>query len=376
MLSTDLLKEADRVMTVCNACRYCEGFCAVFPAMELRRTFSEKDLKYLSNLCHNCRACYYACQYAPPHEFALNVPRTLGELRLETYKEFSWPTALKGVFDANGAAVLLAASLSVLAVLLLTLLSRGSEVFFGFHTGAGAFYQVIPYSAMVLPFTLLGLFVLVSLWKGVENFWRAMGSTPAEWLDPRANLAAIRAVLRLRYLDGGSSHGCNYPDERFSMTRRYFHHATFYGFMLCLASTTTAAIYDHILHLPAPYPFWSWPVVMGTAGGLSLIVGTSGLLYLKAKMDKAPATPGSFAMDVGFTLLLFSTSLTGLLLLLLRSTPFMGTLLSVHVGLVLALFITMPYGKFVHAIYRYAALVQNAIEQSRDEAETKERNKQ
>ncbi|MEA7586048.1 hypothetical protein ONO39_27010, partial [Salmonella enterica subsp. enterica serovar Anatum] len=27
--------EVERVMQVCNACRYCEGFCAVFPAMTL-----------------------------------------------------------------------------------------------------------------------------------------------------------------------------------------------------------------------------------------------------------------------------------------------------------------------------------------------------
>jgi citrate/tricarballylate utilization protein len=43
----------------------------------------------------------------------------------------------------------------------------------------------------------------------------------------------------------------------------------------------------------------------------------------------------------------------------------MGTLLAIHLGLVLALFITMPYGKFVHAVYRYAALVKNAKEQAR-----------
>ena len=101
-MSSTVLKEADRVMTICNACRYCEGFCAVFPAMELRRTFTGADLKYFANLCHNCRGCYYACQYAPPHGFDLNVPRVLGELRLETYREFSWPSALKGLFHNNG----------------------------------------------------------------------------------------------------------------------------------------------------------------------------------------------------------------------------------------------------------------------------------
>ena len=93
MPSSELLNEADRVMVICNACRYCEGFCAVFPAMELRRTFSEEDLVYLANLCHNCRGCYYACQYAPPHEFDVNVPKTFADLRLDTYQDFTWLAA-------------------------------------------------------------------------------------------------------------------------------------------------------------------------------------------------------------------------------------------------------------------------------------------
>ena len=29
--------EADRQLTICNACRYCEGYCAVFPALERQR---------------------------------------------------------------------------------------------------------------------------------------------------------------------------------------------------------------------------------------------------------------------------------------------------------------------------------------------------
>ena len=45
-------------MTVCNSCRYCEGLCAVFPAMEMRRSFPAGDLNYLANLCHTCGACY------------------------------------------------------------------------------------------------------------------------------------------------------------------------------------------------------------------------------------------------------------------------------------------------------------------------------
>ena len=44
MPSLELIQEIDRQLTVCNACRYCEGFCAVFPAMESRRNFANEDL--------------------------------------------------------------------------------------------------------------------------------------------------------------------------------------------------------------------------------------------------------------------------------------------------------------------------------------------
>jgi citrate/tricarballylate utilization protein len=40
----------------------------------------------------------------------------------------------------------------------------------------------------------------------------------------------------------------------------------------------------------------------------------------------------------------------------------MGTLLLVHLGFVLALFATLPYGKFVHGLYRTVALIQYARE--------------
>jgi citrate/tricarballylate utilization protein len=74
-------------------------------------------------------------------------------------------------------------------------------------------------------------------------------------------------------------------------------------------------------------------------------------------------------MDVAFLVLLFVTSFTGLLLLAFRETAAMGTLLVVHLGVVAGLFITLPYGKFAHVVYRYAALVRYSIEQRRAEAQ-------
>ena len=106
-------QQGQHVMTVCNACRYCEQYCPVFPAMEQRLTFAKADLAYLANLCHNCGECLYACQYAPPHEFGINVPRTLAEIRRAVVQDVRWPRALGVAFTQHNAhALALAADLS------------------------------------------------------------------------------------------------------------------------------------------------------------------------------------------------------------------------------------------------------------------------
>ncbi|MEC7943240.1 MAG: tricarballylate utilization protein TcuB, partial [Pseudomonadota bacterium] len=51
--------------------------------------------------------------------------------------------------------------------------------------------------------------------------------------------------------------------------------------------------------------------------------------------------------------------------LVLRETPAMGLLLALHHCVVFGLFITKPYGKFVHGKYRYLALVRYAKESYR-----------
>ncbi len=353
-------------MVICNACRYCEGFCAVFPAMERRRTFSDQDLIYLANLCHNCRGCYYACQYAPPHEFDLNCPKVLQELRVESYQSFTWPNALAGVFRWNGWAVALITIVITAIVLLLTFLQGTSAIFSAYPAGVeGSFYEVISYEMLVAPSLVIVLWVILAFLIGIGRFWHDTGGELSELFNLKALTHAFGDMLKLKYLAGGG-HGCNYPDERFSHARRWFHHLTFYGFMLCFASTTVAAIYDHVFHWSAPYPIWSLPVVLGRFGGIGLLIGSAGLFWYKWQSDPEPANPDFRGMDLVFSALLFLTALTGLLLLVLRETPAMGTLLAVHFGVVLGLFMTLPYSKFVHAVYRYLALVRNSLEQAHE----------
>ena len=360
-LNSETLKEAERLMTICNACRYCESFCAVFPAMERRTVFAGGDLNFLANLCHGCQGCHTACQYAPPHEFAVNVPRTFAALRAESYAGNAWPDVLGRLFKWNGLAVSLAMALALAAVLLLTFGLQDPSIIFGTHAGEGAFYRVIPYAAMVWPFGLVFAFALFAMIMGGARYWRATTPEFHGKLSARAVLAGVRDVLTLKNLGGGGG-GCNYPGEHFSTARRIYHHFTFYGFLLCFAATSAATLYHHMFGWVAPYEFTSLPVLLGTAGGIGLLIGPAGLLWLKIRADPAPQLRELLGMDVAFLVLLFAVAFTGLALLAVRETPAMGLTLIVHLGFVLALFATLPYGKMVHGVYRFLALVQDAGE--------------
>jgi len=358
MALADTVKEAERLMVICNACRYCEGHCAVFPAMELRLAFPEQDLRYLANLCHGCGSCFHHCQYAPPHEFDVNVPRVLAELRRDTYRRHAWPRFLAPLFARNGLATgIVTAVASVLFVVTGAALAGPAAL--RAQLGSGAFYRIVPHWAMVVLFGLAFVYALVALAVACLRFWREAGE-PGR--IPAAALGRAGAeAATLRYLDGGGD-GCTYPGEEPAMGRRWYHHLTAYGFLLCFAATCAAAVLEW-LGRSAPYPWWSAPVLLGTAGGIGLVVGPAGLLALRTRGDPLPFPRTT--MDASFLLLLLLTSVTGFLLLFLRATPAMGLLLLVHLGAVMGLFLTMPYGKFVHGFYRYAALVRYAVERSR-----------
>lgn len=352
--------EVSRQMQICNACRYCEGFCAVFPAMTRRLEFGKADIHYLANLCHNCGACLHACQYAPPHEFAVNVPQSMAKVRVQTYSDYAFPRALGGLYKRAGLTVSLALATGLVLFLVLAMLATGSLL----HAPlAGNFYAVFPHNTLALMFGTVFGFAVLALGIGVARFWRNV--TPANYLNLSTGSSMAEAAgnaLKLKYLDGGHGKGCNNEDDRFTLLRRKFHHFTFYGFMLCFAATAVATLYHYLLDLQAPYRFLSIPVLLGTAGGIGLIIGPVGLLWLNLRRHPLHGDAAQKPMDRGFIVLLLLTSVTGLALLALRDTAFMGLLLAVHLGVVMALFLTLPYGKFAHGIYRCAALLKWSIE--------------
>lgn len=357
---SESVAEARRLMEICNACRYCEGYCAVFPAMTMRRAFTEGDLTHLANLCHGCKGCYHACQYAPPHPFGINIPVTFAELRNETYAKHAWPAPLGRLFERNGTVVSLLAALGVALVLILTVALQDPAVLWSAQRGVGAFFRVIPHWLMVSLGTLTFGYAILAMAMGARSYWRATGGMGGG-LAPAPAAEAAMDIVTMRNL-GGGGHGCNDLDEGFSMRRRWLHQALFGGFMLCFAATCTGTVYHYFLDWKSPHAFLSLPVQFGFWGGVLMMVGAAGLAHVKVVTDPGPVAKKLAGGEFAILALLFLIAATGQLLLAVRHTGAMGTMLAIHLGLVFAFFVAMPYSKMVHGVYRGIALLRNARE--------------
>jgi citrate/tricarballylate utilization protein len=342
--------EALRQVQICNACRYCEGYCAVFPAINRQRSFSTADITQLANLCHNCRGCYYACQYSAPHEFNINLPRALAEVRADNWQTFMQPRPLASAFQRYGVAL---ATALVIGIALLFFIAKT----YGDADGEG-FYAVLSHTVMISIFIPAFVLPLVIIGLGIRNYWRAVGGQPVRLTHV---FQAARPTANLENLSGGEGQGCNFErEDRYSNARRWMHQMCMYGFLLCFASTVSGTLLHYLFNSPAPYPFWSLPKLLGVPGGLLLTAGCIGLAWLKTRADSKLGAPSLWGAEMAFVLLLGATGATGLLLYAATGTSLVPPLLAIHLGTVLAFFLTAPYTKMVHAFFRFAALLRDA----------------
>jgi citrate/tricarballylate utilization protein len=301
--------------------------------------------------------------YTDPHPFAVDIPTLLSDAREASYEEFARPGRLSRALGRGPVAILVLTVAGTLLFALLAVLAGKAGQIVGGGSAGRSFYDVVPYGLMVIPMLLLTAFVVAAITAGVRAMWRE--SQGVEGIDRSAWWRAMWEVATLRWMKGGGD-DCYHPtDEAPSALRRHFHHLTAYGFLLAFVATILAAGYDHLLSEPAPYPVLHPVVLFGLVGGIGMTVGTTGLLWLR----RNAAHLGSRAearRNLSFLIALDIASTSGIALLALRASDLMGVLLLIHLGAVFALFVSAPYGKFVHAAYRTAAVVRSAAERAHD----------
>ncbi|WGV17354.1 tricarballylate utilization 4Fe-4S protein TcuB [Fuscovulum ytuae] len=342
--------EARRQIEICNACRYCEGFCAVFPAMTRQKAFAAGDLTQLANLCHNCRGCYYACQYTAPHEFALNIPAALAEVRVESWERLARPQAMARMFQTHGVAM------AGLLVVVLAWFFWAMSVWR--PEGGSGFYAYLAHGTMVAIFTPAFLVPLALIALSLRDYWREVGGGRVRLSHLQS---ALHSAAKMKNLSGGHGEGCNFEEgDRFSDRRRVFHQVMMYGFLLCFASTASGTIMHYALGWEAPYPLLSPPKLLGLPGGVMMVAGTAGLVWLKLRADRNLGAARVWGGEMAFILLLGGVAVTGLALYAATGSALVGPLLAIHLATVMVLFLLMPFSKMVHGFFRLAALVAEA----------------
>lgn len=350
-----VIEEAKRQISICNACRYCEGYCAVFPQMFEKKNLVQGDVMQLANLCHNCRSCYYACQYTQPHEFAINIPAILAETRHESWKEFAFPKKFAQSFERGGTAI------SIMLVIAFTFLFW---LISAFNTGDGeGFYGILSHQWMVVIFTPAFCLPLLMIAISLKRYWRAINHHEKGRSITIAHAVQLfKNVATMHNLKGGHNQGCNFEKEdQFTHARRIFHQMTLWGFMMCFASTSVGTMLHYVWQIEAPYSWYSVPKLLGVPGGILLCLGSAGLAWLKIKADPNLGYQKIWAGEMAFILLLFGVSFTGLVLYAVTGTPAVKWLLPTHLSTVLVFFLLMPYSKMMHGFYRLMALLKNTL---------------
>lgn len=355
-----LADEATRQLNICNACRYCEGYCAVFPALERRNLLAEGDVLQLANLCHDCRACFDACMYAPPHEFALNLPLALAQARLESYRRYVWPSNVPRILRGR-LGLFSGAVVAVLVVFAIALATAGPAKLTSSPVGAWSPYDILPFPALLTVILVPTVYAVVVAVVAARRFWLDGDSRPARF-RLGAVWCAVGHALTLRNLRGGGDE-CYYPeDDEPSAARRHLHGFVLGGFGLCFVSTVAAAILEHLLHDAPPYQVVSVPVITGLVGGVGMVIGCTGLLMLKARSSNVTSFAEMTVKDYGLLVALQFLALSGLATFLVRDTRAFGIVFLVHIASVALAFAAAPYSKFVHGVYRFLALVRDSLE--------------
>jgi citrate/tricarballylate utilization protein len=338
--------EAIRQLQICNACRYCEGYCSVWDALDRRHDLSASDAYYFSSLCHDCRECYVVCPFTEPHEYAINIPKILGTVRLETYEENVKPgfmkAALRHPFSISSAVT----ALSLAGVFLFILLEKGGISLNSTYTLPEVISpQLYRLTTVPVYIYVVGLWVLEghSYWKSISSEKKGPG------VGIMSVLKGIYDAFSHRNFRGGGA-GCNFPSEKGGNFRLIFHPMVFFGFIAALIS---------ISFYPDTSPVISYSYL---AGSLLMFIGASALITGKEISWKSAEVRGMRGIDMPFSILISLSGITGVLLILFLGSGHDWIIFGIHDALVLSLFLLAPFGKFIHPVFRILALIKNRSE--------------
>lgn len=217
--------------------------------------------------------------------------------------------------------------------------------------------RVIPNWMIDSVFVPAALFAVVAAFLGGRRAWVAWGEGAKRdgTLLQGLSLVASDILAHRRFSQCGAA-----------KTRKWPHTLLVLGFVAAFATTTSVATAEYAFGMEIPLA-QVHPIKL--LGNLSAVLLSLGVLGLIVKRLGIAELAGHFTAFDGFFLWLvvlvtFSGIASELARYALDARLALGIYV-VHLGMVLALFLTFPFSKFAHALYRTLAMAHERLTQPR-----------
>jgi len=306
-------------------------------------------------LCHQCNDCTVRCpRDAKPGDVLqivrslvierLSFPRCLG--RLVGNVRSTWP-------------VLLALPLLFWVVLLGA--TGHLTVPAGLESG-WAYEDLVPHVFIYGVFFPVAAWVVLASWVSGRRFWRLLGRGRPRRGSFLAGLAPVAGEI------GAHSRFGSCATAR---PRRLGHLLLLWGFVGAAVTSALLIVAMYVQKLEMPLPLDHPYKLLGNLSGAVLVVAAALLVGLR--LGDSAASGASRAFDTFFLAVVVTVIATGMAVELTRLADAAAPALAlyvVHLASVLALFLTFPYSKFAHVLYRTLAMAHERLSRPREAART------
>ena len=229
----------------------------------------------------------------------------------------------------------------------------------GMHdNGYGA---IAPHWLLYAVFFPIAGWVTLAAWVGGARLWNMMGRGQARSGSFLSGLWAVLVDVALHR----SFAGCSAKPSR-----RTPHFLILWGFAGAAITSALLIVAIYIQKLPMPLPLSHPYKLLGNLSAVALVVGGAQLLIQRYGSGRRLIS--STAFDNFFLILVAVVIGTGVITEVARlgEWPVAAFVIyTLHLGVVMTLFLTFPYSKFAHMVYRTLALVHQRLVLARPQAD-------
>jgi quinone-modifying oxidoreductase subunit QmoC len=216
-----------------------------------------------------------------------------------------------------------------------------------------AWHNFVPHWMIYVTYVPVTLFVVIAMFVSGGRYWKQMGRGIERKGSFIGNL--IPAVIEI--LTHKKFNKCDA-----SRPRKTGHLIFMWGFIGAAITTALIIVAMYGFKTPLPLPLEHWMKWIGNASAVLLVLG--GIILLLNRMRGGTSVGTSTAYDNFFLFVAVMVGFTGIGTEAARIYLEPGTAIWVyvaHLTFILTLFITFPYSKFAHVVYRTLAMIHDRM---------------